>query len=161
MFFRVYWHTLSRAQKVGKKWTYIYRVSELSALFYIPVVGECISKALKGLHYFRTTTKVNSQPKTFSSTVNRGWQMLTDMSEKTKAFKYYVLRFVSRTVNLKGEALLSADEFFKRNYCCSSVEFYSYIMAESRPLNFAGDFKQCLIDFRNKTVSLVAFTCCR
>lgn len=107
MFLHVYWHTLSipksRAQKVGKKWTYMYKVSEQSASFYVPVVGECISKALKGPHYFRTTTKVNSWPKTSSSTVNPGWQVLTDTPKKTKAFKYNVLRFVSHSVNLMGK----------------------------------------------------------
>lgn len=50
----------------------MHAVSRWAALFYVAVVGECISKALKGAHYFRTTTKANSRPKTFSSTVNPG-----------------------------------------------------------------------------------------
>lgn len=55
-----------------KKSTYIHKISRWAALFYAPAVVECISKALKGAHYFRTTTKADSRPQTFSSTVNPG-----------------------------------------------------------------------------------------
>lgn len=51
---------------------YIHKVGRWATLFYDPVVGECISTALKDARYFRTTTKANSRPKTFSSTVNPG-----------------------------------------------------------------------------------------
>lgn len=44
---------------------YVHKASGWAALFHVPVVGEFVSKALKGAHYFRTTmTKQTADQKT-------------------------------------------------------------------------------------------------